>query len=201
MRRIDFYFGLGSRYSYLAFTQVERIERAHACEFVLKPLSSVELMELRGRSPFEGQPISGQYEWDYRQRDAQAWAAYYGVPYIEPRRLPEDHRLMARACRAADGQGPMRAYCTALFRIVFAEHKEVNRGTCLALARSLNLDVHEFERAMDARNVAEQVRATAREAIGRGVFGVPSFVVDDRMFWGNDRLVLLEHYLASSARR
>jgi 2-hydroxychromene-2-carboxylate isomerase len=71
---VEFFFGLGSRYSYLAFTQIARIEASHSCTFNLQPISSVELMHLRGTSPFQGPPLSGQYERNYRRSDAEAWA-------------------------------------------------------------------------------------------------------------------------------
>jgi 2-hydroxychromene-2-carboxylate isomerase len=101
MQKVDFYFGLGSRHSYLAFTQIAGIEARYGCRFALHPISSIELMELRGISPFKGPPVSGQYDWGYRGNDAAAWADYHGVPFVEPKPLSQDHRLMARACHAA----------------------------------------------------------------------------------------------------
>ena len=104
MQEVEFFFGLGSRYSYLAFTQIGRIETSFSCTFNLQPIGSGDLLRLRGASPFQGAPLSGQYEWDYRRHDAAAWAEYYRVPFAEPKPLPEDHRLMARACHAAGTQ-------------------------------------------------------------------------------------------------
>jgi len=60
MREVEFFFGLGSRYSYLAFTQIARIEAAHSCTFNLQPIDGGELLNLRGGSPFRGAPLSGQ---------------------------------------------------------------------------------------------------------------------------------------------
>ena len=97
MEEVEFLFGLGSRYSYLAFTQMARIEATYSCTFNLQPIGSGELLNLRGASPFQGAPLSGQYEWDYRRRDAVAWAEYYRVPFVEPKPLPKDH--------PADGKG------------------------------------------------------------------------------------------------
>jgi 2-hydroxychromene-2-carboxylate isomerase len=74
MTEVEFFFGLGSRYSYLAFSQISRIEATLGCRFLLRPLGSMELLKLLGRSPFAGAPLSGQYEWEYRRKDAEAWA-------------------------------------------------------------------------------------------------------------------------------
>src|SRR5215510_1111393 len=200
MRSVDFYFGLGSRYSYLAFTQLDRIERVQGCRFVLQPLSSVELLEMRGQSPFQHPLVSGQYDWRYRQADAEAWAAYYGVPYIEPKAFPDDHRLLAKACWAAHAQCRMRAYCRAVFQAVFVDHEDIGRTLCVQRARALGLDGDAFETALADNAVDQRLTLITQRAVQRGVFGVPAFLVDDRMFWGNDRLVLLEHYLARSKR-
>jgi 2-hydroxychromene-2-carboxylate isomerase len=83
---VDFFCGVGSRCSYLVSTQLPSIEEEACCGFRWRPLFSGDLIALRGASPFHGQPVSGQYEWPYRKRDAEEWAALYGVPFREPRR-------------------------------------------------------------------------------------------------------------------
>ncbi len=98
---IDFYYGLGSRYSYLASTQLERIAAETGCRFDWHPLKSGALMDLRGGHPFHGAPASGQYEWPYRRLDAEAWAEYYGVPYREPVDFLVDPAYLAVAASAA----------------------------------------------------------------------------------------------------
>ena len=175
MEEVEFFFGLGSRYSYLAFTQIARIEAAYSCTFNLQPIGSGELMHLRGTSPFQGPPSSGQYEWDYRRRDAEAWAKYYGVPFVEPRPLPEDHRLMARACYAAGMQGALRPYCEAMFQAVFVANERIDAQTCAAIAARIKLDARLFGEAIGSSSVDEQVTASARRAFERGAFGVPTF--------------------------
>jgi 2-hydroxychromene-2-carboxylate isomerase len=84
MRQVDFYFGLGSRYSYLAATQVPRIARETGAHFVWRPLYSRVLIARAGRDPFAADGRRGQYEPAYRTKDAQRWARCYGVPYAEP---------------------------------------------------------------------------------------------------------------------
>jgi hypothetical protein len=70
--------------------------------------------------PFRGPPVSMQYDWEYRRRDATRWAALYGVPFVEPRgRLRLDPELLALAATAARGMGQGEAYAWQLFRAVF----------------------------------------------------------------------------------
>lgn len=66
MRTVDFYYSIGSRYSYLAATQLIALEQETGCHIQWHPINSVRLIAQRGINPFQGEPISGQYEWSYR---------------------------------------------------------------------------------------------------------------------------------------
>ena len=161
---VEFVFGLGSRYSYLASTQLEAIAARTGCRFEWVPVSSRALMAVRGRTPFAESPTSGQYEADYRRRDAGDWARLYGVPFVEPWPAPEDHALMAVATRAADGQGALVAYARAMFDAVFVRHARIDEDACVALARHLGLDEgtirpHEHTRRETEDRVLEHLRA------------------------------------------
>ena len=98
-------------------------------------------------------------------------------------------------------QGALRPYCAAMFETVFVNNEDVDEQTCAMIASRIKLDVRLFSTALGSGVVNERVTASARRAFERGAFGVPTFFVGDRMFWGNDRLVLLEHYLAEQGRR
>lgn len=193
--RVEFVFGLGSRYSYLASTQIDGIAKRTGCRFEWTPVSSVALMAARGKSPFGGVPVSGQYDWDYRQRDAEDWARYYGVPFVEPRPAPADHSLMAVAARAADEQGALLPYVRTIFDAVFVQQKAIDERACTGIAAALGLDPSRFASALTGGGARARVQADAERCAALGAFGVPTFLAGGRMFWGNDRLVLLEDWL------
>lgn len=199
MARVQFVFGLGSRYSYLAATQLDGIAARTGCAFEWLPVSSVALMAARGRSPFAGDAASGQYESDYRRRDAEDWARFYGVPFVEPLPPPQDHALMALATRAAARQGALEPYARALFESVFVRHIAIDEAACVALAGTLTLDERAFADALADPALRAGMDADIADCVARGAFGVPTFFAAGRMFWGNDRLVLLEDWLRRSA--
>lgn len=199
---IDFYLGLGSRYSYLAATQIARIEAAYGCAFHWKPLASGLLMDRRGANPFKAdEPTSGQYDAAYRAADARRWAAYYGVPFCEPAGLPADPSLLPRACLAADNQGAMVAMCQAIFRTLFADGVRIDVTILGEVARHLGLDARRFLMMLHEPAIAIRHDRLIDEAIVRGVFGVPTFCLGDQLFWGNDRMVLLEAALRGTPMR
>ena len=193
---VDFYLGLGSRYSYLAASQVERIEKTHGCRFVWKPIASGALMDRRGGNPFRGEPLSGQYDWGYREYDAKCWADYYGIPFREPVAFRTDPAMLALACLAADGQGALVPCCHLLQRLIFVDGVAIDHTALAGLARPLGLDAEAFQRDLQAPRTRVRHERLLDEAKVRGAFGVPTFFLGDRMFWGNDRLVLLEAALA-----
>ena len=123
--------GLGADTLNLAFAQIARIAAAHQCAFILQLINSVELTQLRGRSPFQGAPVPGKYEWAYRRKDAEAWAKYYRVALVEPKPFREDHRLMARVSDAAGMQGTLRCYCLAMFKAGFVDNEHTTEQACI----------------------------------------------------------------------
>jgi 2-hydroxychromene-2-carboxylate isomerase len=202
-QKVHFYYSVGSRYSYLASTQLDALERQTGCEVLWHPLYSVDLYRLRGANPFEGEPISGQYDWDWRRKDAERWAAYYGVPYKEPRGAVEfDPRLLARACVAAGMLGAVRPYSRALFGAIFAEGvPRIDEEECALRAEAVGLERDRFLGWLDSSETKERLEQNARRARSAGAFGVPTFVIGNEIFWGNDRLVLVRHRLEELADR
>lgn len=191
---VDFIYGLGSRYSYLAATQIERIAHQSGAVFRWKAIHSAMLFERRRRNPF-GEASEGQYDWDYRRRDAEAWARYYGVPFRDPvGRLDYPPKLAALAARAAERQGALVAMSMALFGLIFVDDRRgFGRAEVLEQARDLGLDPRQFQADLDDPGLEDEHGREIDRLIGQGIFGVPTFVLEDgRRFWGNDRLVLLE---------
>ncbi len=192
---VDFYYGLGSRYSYLAATQLARIATETGCRFHWHPLKSGALMELRGGPPFHGAPASGQYEWPYRRLDAEAWAEYYGVPYREPVDFLVDPAYLAVAASAAKRLGAVEAYSRRLFQAIFVDGRAVAEADLIGFAADVGLDAQAFRAGLADPATAELHEAALQEAHRRGAFGVPTFFIGDHLFWGNDRLPLVEHAL------
>lgn len=199
---VPFYFGVGSRYSYLAATQLEAIEQRTGCAFEWLPMDSAELIRRAngGVSPFAGSAPSGQYDWTFRRRDAEAWAKYYRVPYREPEQPQLESSDLAKACWIANEAGKLKDMCWQLFRAKFAEPEDLSREGIGKLATAIGLDAEALVNRLDAREIVERHESVLERALGEGVFGVPAFMVGGHLFWGNDRLVLVEDALTDHSR-
>jgi 2-hydroxychromene-2-carboxylate isomerase len=195
-RVVEFFFSPGSRYSYLAASQIPRIEADTGCQFDWRPVRGTEIRAFRGRDPFKGEPISGQYDWPYRRRDAEMWAEYYGIPFREPPNHELDLDLLARAAAAGKLLGAAESYGWALCSAAYGSQTwPIDREVCLSLAEQAGLAQGDLDRVLDDPASRELLSRTAREAYERGAFGVPTFFFAGCMYWGNDRLVLLERAL------
>ena len=193
---VRFYYGQGSRYSYLASTRIERLQADTGCRVHCRPLYSRDLFQARGADPFAGPPVSGQYDWAYRRFDAACWADYYGVPFREPDAVRLDPRRLALACTAAARLGAVGAFSRRLFQAVFvAGASPLDDAACVRIADAIGLDRETFAAALDDPETAAALAATVAEALATGVFGVPSFVAGGRVYFGNDRLPILRHML------
>ena len=196
MKVVQFYFSSCSRYSYLAATQVPALSLEADANFEWVAVNSADLIQRAGVDPFRADLRRGQYDHAYRTRDANRWAAFYDVPYNEPDIWNIDGKLMALACIAARRLGPGQIFARRLFKAWFVEGLAPNTDQALAkLGREASMDEQTFVAAIHAPETAAQHEANIARALDAGAFGVPSFVVDGEVFWGQDRLPLLRNYL------
>jgi len=201
LHSVDFYYSIGSRYSYLAASQLDRLAAETGCTFVWCPVDSRRLIGSRPDDPFAAPSPGGQYAPDYRARDVARWAAHYGIPYVEPvGRVRFDPREIALACTAARRLGAGPAVSRGLYAAMYGGACEVlDAGTCTRVAVAAGLDAERFAAELASPATATDLDASTAAAARAGAFGVPTIVVAGEAYWGNDRLVLLRDRLLAGA--
>ncbi len=193
MTALEFWFDFHSPWAYLAATRIEGLAARHALSVRWRPLHLPRLNEvIKGRRPLEENPAF--VAW-YRQ-DLQDWAELCGVRI----RYHPDYPLRpARALRAAlraDEFGAVAAFSLAVFGAYWSEHRDISDLDVLGeLAATCGLDRAEISQAAEDDRYRRMLEANTDEAIGRGVFGVPSIFWQGKLFFGNDRFALLEHWI------
>ncbi|MFO0126749.1 MAG: DsbA family protein, partial [Pseudanabaena sp.] len=139
-----------------------------------------------------------QYDWNYRQEDAKRWADYYGIPFHEPKLQAIAPEMLAIAALATKQPQLITTYSQLLFQKIFAEQVEITVEILIDIAASLGISKDNFRLALQSTDLCLELDKITQEAFHRGAFGVPTFFIDDAMFWGNDRLVLLENHLSKT---
>jgi 2-hydroxychromene-2-carboxylate isomerase len=128
----------------------------------------------------------------------QRWAALYGVPFVEPPSEGVDWRAAAFAALAAVQLGMVEPFVRTFYARTFGEGRPPRgQGELLAIAQAAGVDRAAFAAELRRADLPARHEAIIAAALEIGVFGVPTFAVDGELFWGNDRLVLLEHHLAT----
>lgn len=205
---VQFFFGLGSRYSYLASTQIAQLEAETGCRVQWLPIISGDLMRRRGQNPFasrtssgdwSGVSISGQYSEQYRATDLKRWAELYDVPFHAPKPSRTDERRRTLYCVAAALAGHAAAYSRAMFDALYVANVAVGEDDCLRLADSINVAPDLLRARVDSGEAEKRHGEIIALALSKSAFGVPTFVCGDELFWGNDRLCLLRHHLRTSS--
>ncbi len=192
MKHITFYLDVISPYAYLAFERLPQALLGLSYSVTYKPILFAALLKHHEQlGPAE---IPGKREWTYRQ---VLWLArQHGIPLDLPARHPFNPLALLRLAVACDPHGtPNRYVCETLFRHVWrggAEAADPQRLTALTAQLAPPQDVN-------GAKVKTQLQAHSDEAIMQGVFGVPTLVVDGKLFWGLDALPMLRAFLLGEA--
>ena len=188
MKHITFYLDFISPYAWLAFEELPEALMGLSYSVNYKPLLFAALLKHHGQlGPAE---IPAKRDWTYRQVQ---WLAHSkGRTLNMPAAHPFNPLGLLRLAIATDAQGqPNRYVCETLFRHVWVGGQDAADATRLA---ALTQQLSPARDPGDA-SVKAQLRAHAEEAIAKGVFGVPAFEVDGKVFWGLDGLPMLRQYL------
>ena len=198
-REIEFFFDIGSSYSYLAATQMAAVARRTGVPVRFRPFLLGAVFKATGNDLPARLPAKARW----MMHDMTLWSHHYGIPLRMPSRFPLNTLRAQRALTAAErlaGPDAVAALALALFHAYWVDDQDVGTDPVIAAsATAAGLDPAAIVTAIDLPETKDQLRATTDEAVRRGAFGAPAMFVGDALFWGNDRLPLLEQYLARTA--
>lgn len=191
---IEFFFDIGSTYSYLAASQIEGLEARTGRKVIWRPFLLGGVFKATGNSP----PVSVAARAGWLLKDAHRWADEYGLPMKLPSRFPVLTLSTERALVACELSAPEKLtdFAMALFRAYWEDDKDPTDATEIAAcAKAAGLDGAAILHAMGTPEVKDRLKKSTEEAVERGAFGAPTFFVDGEMFFGNDRLTQMERWL------
>jgi 2-hydroxychromene-2-carboxylate isomerase len=189
MKTITFYLDFISPYAHLAFEALPNMLHAQPVQVIYRPVLFAAMLKHLGQmGPAE---IPGKREWTYRQ---VLWHAHgLGLNMQMPSTHPFNPLALLRLALACGQDGTVsREVCAQIFQHVWvggADAQDPNRLAELSARLQPALPV-------DSQAVKQQLKDNTQAALARGVFGVPTMCVDDKVFWGFDALPMLQAYLA-----
>ena len=186
IRPIDFYFFVGSTYSYLSVARAGALAAAHGVPLVWRPFSVRTLMREQNNSPFVGKPAKFAYMW----RDLERRARRFGIPFDGAPPYPIDAREQANhVATLAASEGWCEDFVREAYRSWFLDKLDPGSPPVLAaILQRLGRPADCIERA-ERDEVLGLYTAQTDRARALGIFGSPTWVcADQEIFWGDDRL-------------
>jgi len=192
---LEFVYDFVSVPCYLAWTQLSAITEESGAEIQLSPVFCGGIFKATGNpGPLV---IPAKREW--YAGDLMMWAAHYGVPLESNPHSPVQSLPLMRGAIIAEERGELEQYLKTMFEAVCV--KALNMSDIKRVRETLNeasLDAATYFSQIERQDVKDRLRQSTDDAVVRGVFGVPTFFVGERMFFGQDRLEFVRKALGEA---
>lgn len=184
----EFWFDFASTYSFLASQRIVGAAAAADVPISWRPfLLGVVLRECGWQEgpPVANNPRKGTYMW----RDLARQAAKRGHGFAKPSTFPRNPVLADRVGLVAAAQGWADRFVPRTFAASFIDDREISEPTVLAeVIAACERDPAAVLAQAQSEENKEALKASTAEALAKGLFGAPAFVIGDELFWGDDRL-------------
>lgn len=191
---IEFWFDFSSPYAYLAAMQIADMAEEHDRTVLWRPFLLGVVFKENGSAPLTKQPMKARY----MNHDVERFARLYDIDFTWPDKFPLATQAAARAYYWLEQQNPALAadFVAVVFDALFARNRDVSDpATVLDIAEKMGADRAALSAALEDEAVKDKLKAVCAEAVERGIFGAPMTIVDGEMFWGADRLWMVEEWL------
>ncbi len=185
--KIEFWFEFASTYSYPTAMRIEALAAARGVQVAWRPFLLGPIFQQQGwnDSPFNIYPAKGRYMW----RDMQRVCESLDFPLRRPTVFPRNGLLAARVVCAHSEQAWVPAFVRSVYSANFADDADISSPALVEQCLSrLGQDAATILAEAQTPAAKDKLKAQTAEAMERGIFGAPSFVVGKELFWGNDRL-------------
>jgi len=197
-RRLEFFFDCSSPWTYLAFTRVHDVIKRSGAVVEWKPILVGGVFNAVNQDVYERRANPDPRKSKYYAKDLADWAHFTGIKIGRPTVFPVNSVKAMRGALIALDDGKLVPYATAVFQAYWGDLLDISQPDILGpVAASVGYEPASFLKRIEEPALKERLRANTDELIARGGFGSPTMFVDrDDMYFGNDRLPLLEAALA-----
>jgi 2-hydroxychromene-2-carboxylate isomerase len=197
-RKLELYWDIGSTNTYFALKLVEPVLERTGAELVLHPYNLGHIFRQNDYVVLE-EPAA---KLANRKRDLARWAEKYRLPFRFPTVFPIKSSRVLRGALAMRHWGMEMPFVEAVFAAYWERDDAsiADYAGMRPIVQSLGVDPAEFEVHAESPAIRQALIDSTNRGGARGVFGVPSFVVGDEIFWGKDRMEFVEDELRRQPR-
>ena len=194
---VEFFFDTSCPWSYLALERTREAALRTGARIVYRPVLVDDVLQLAtpGYPADRSDPVPARAR--YQAKDLDDWARYCGLTLRRPKPWPIRAAWAQRGAVVAAETGQASAYLAAVFAALFADNRDLReRAVVEAVATEAGLDPQRFAARIGDTETELQVTRNGAELFARGGFGTPTLLVGADLYFGNDRLPLVEAALA-----
>ena len=178
---IDFYFDIISPYSYIAYKKILKIKNIN---FNLKPILLGGLHNLAGISA----PAFNKYKMKNMQNDCELVAKKNNIIFKWNSKFPINSLGIMRGYLCVENN-KKEEYLNSFFEAYWKEDQDLsNEDNIKYFLKKLKIDEYDFLNLISNQETKDKLKQVTQEAFEKGVFGAPTFIVNNKIFWGQDRL-------------
>jgi 2-hydroxychromene-2-carboxylate isomerase len=194
MRNLEFFFDCSSPWTYLAFENVQRLRQRIDFAIEWRPFLVGGVFNTVNASVYENRANPVPVKARYYQKDLRDWARYTGITIGSPPVFPVNSVKAMRGAFVALEHGCLEAYARRVFQRYWGELQDISQDAVLReIVAACGLPVDEYFDKIASAPYKDRLRENTDELIKRGGFGSPTMFLDrDDMYFGNDRLILVE---------
>ena len=197
---VEFYFDISCPWSYLALERIGEAAIRTSSRVVYRPVLVDDVLRLANPGFPADRTDAVPARARYQAKDLADWARYCGLTLHRPAPWPLRAEWAQRGALVAARAGQADAYLAAMFAALFADRRDIReRAVVEAVAAEAGLDPVTFASDLGEVETLLQTQKNGAELVARGGFGTPTFFVGDDLYFGNDRLPLVEAALARQA--
>lgn len=197
-KTVEFYFDVGSPAAYLASRRLPAICAAAGATLAWRPMLLGGVFQATGNQSPMMVPAKGRYVL----ADLQRFARRHAVPFAPNPHFPINTLTLMRIAAGLQLREPQRfaPYVESVYPAIWVDGRDMNdTAVVAAVLGESGLDAQALLALAADPEVKERLKTATQEAVGRGVFGAPTFFVGSEMYWGQDRLDFVKEALEATA--
>ena len=185
IKSFEFYFDFISPYSFLAHKEIIKIEKANTIKIKYMPILLGGLHNLAGIKAPGFIPIKAKY----MIKDCKLWAEKYNIIFKFNNYFPIKTLDLMRCVLVAEKKNFVQNFINKVFDAIWKDGLNLNDNTIVEkLLKNLDISPKTFLMEAVDPKIKDELKKRTDAAFKKGIFGAPSFIVNNKIFWGQDRL-------------